>query len=157
MDAAISIRVASFDDASILFEMLKDKAALEGLENEFSVNEKTLTAMMKRAKSVILIAEYSGQIAGMANYHFEDSTFTGDSLIMLDDLYTMPDFGGRGIAKAFLKYIAAEALSQGFKIKIAPLISNTRPLEWYKRLGARPIYDAQVLKIEDVDAFYNAL
>jgi GNAT superfamily N-acetyltransferase len=153
----ISIYQASYGDAETLHGMLKNKAVLEGLSSEFSATPQSLATMLERGNSMTLIASYDKQPAGMANYHFEDSTFSATPLIMLDDLYTAPDFGGKGIAKALLHTIAQTAIEQGYKLKIGPLISNTRPLEWYQRLGARPVYDARILRIDDVQAFLNAL
>lgn len=153
----INIRIAASDDAELLYNMLYDKADREGLAQQFTTTVSDLSNMIARKVSVILIAEYNGAPAGMANYHLEDSTFTGKTLVTLDDLYTSPDFGGRGVAKALLRYVGREALEYGYRIKIAPLISNERPREWYQRLGAQPIYDACVMRIDDVDAFLDSL
>lgn len=153
----IVIRKAHAKDAALIFEMLHHKAELEGLSHEFSVTPSDLAAMIKRGKSTFLIAEYNGKAAALANYHYEDSTFTGKTLIMLDDLYTAPAFGGQGIAKAVLAFIAQEAMDADYALKIAPLLTNPQPLEWYKKLGARAVYDAQILRIDDVQGFINNL
>jgi len=153
----INVRQATADDAVILQEMLQNKAQLEGLIDEFTATTENLAAMLERGNSVTLLAYYDDEPAGMANYHFEDSTFSATPLIMLDDLYTVPDFGGKGIAKTLLRHIAQTAIEQDYKLKIGPLISNARPLEWYQRLGARVVYDARILRIDDVEAFLNNL
>jgi GNAT superfamily N-acetyltransferase len=153
----VSIRRATLDDAETFHIMLQDKAVLEGLKSEFTATAQDLRTIISRDNSISLLAELDCIPAGMANYHFEDSTFTGASLMCLDDLYTVPSFGGQGVAKAMLRYIAQQAIEGNFKLKIAPLISNTRPLQWYQDLGARVVYDARILRIDDVAAFLEKL
>ena len=155
--SSIAIRKATSGDAHILYDMLRDKAELEGLSGEFSATPEKLERMFTKNNSTTLIAEYDSIPAGMANYHVEDSTFSGVSLIMLDDLYTMPKYGGLGIAKSLLRQVAREAIEQDYKVKIGPLISNVRPLQWYQKLGARPVYDAKILRIDDVHSFLQSL
>lgn len=153
----ITIRTASLQDAPVLFEMLRHKAEVEGLAGEFQLTAEKLDAMMRRGKSVLLIAELNGVPAGMANYHYEDSTFSGDTMINIMDLYTAPEHERKGIAKAMLRHIAQIAIDEGHKLKIAPLSSNEGPLGWYKRLGARDSYVARVLRVDDVLAFLGNL
>jgi GNAT superfamily N-acetyltransferase len=151
--STITIRKATTEDGPALFEMLCHKADVEGLAAEFKLTAETLDALISREKSVLLIAFLDGQPAGMANYHYEDSTFSGDTLINIMDLYTVPEHGGKGVAKAMLRHIGEQALAEGFKLKIAPLSSNTRPLAWYQELGARLSYEATVLRVDDVPKF----
>jgi GNAT superfamily N-acetyltransferase len=153
----ITIRKATIEDAPALFEMLRHKADVEGLVAELKLTAETLDALISREKSVLLIAFLDGQPAGMANYHYEDSTFSGDTLINIMDLYTVPEHGGKGVAKAMLRHIAQIAIDAGFKLKLAPLSSNTGPLEWYKRLGARESYVATNLRIDNVPEFLENL
>lgn len=155
--SGIEIRNATLEDAPALFEMLRHKAAVEGLSAEFKLTAEKLNSMMGREKSVLLIATLDGKPAGMANYHYEDSTFSGDTLINIMDLYTVPEHERKGVAKAVLRHIAHIAIREGCQLKIAPLQSNTGPLSWYKKLGARDSYVAAVLRVDDVPAFARNL
>jgi len=140
-----------------LFEMLRHKADVEGLSAQFTLTAKSLTEMLWRAKSVTLIAFWDGEPAAMANFNYEDSTFTGKTLVHITDLYTKPEFERRGIAKALLRYIAEHAIEQDFDLKLVPLITNEGPIEWYKTLGARHSYAGNVLRVDDVHAFLGNL
>lgn len=151
--ADITIRKATIEDGPVLFEMLRHKADIEGLAAQFKLTAETLDALIRREKSVLLMAFLDGKPAGMANYHYEDSTFSGDTMINIMDLYTAPEHGGRGVAKSMLRHIAQIAEAEGFKLKIAPLTSNVRPLAWYQELGAEVSYEATVLRVDDVPGF----
>jgi GNAT superfamily N-acetyltransferase len=154
---AIVIRDATPEDAGVLMGMLRDKAEVEGLAHVFDVCEEQLTAMIARRNSRIVMAYQGQEPVGFANYHFEDSTFTGKSQINIKDLYAVPSKRGQGIGKALLEHIAQYALTHDFVLLIAPLISNQRPLQWYMKLGAKHSYDASVLRIDDVSGFIENL
>ena len=151
------IRQATIDDAPALYEMYKDKADAEGLAGRFSVTVQETKAQLERAVSIIVIATIGTELAGFANYHFEDSTFTGRSILAVKDLYTVPQHGGKGVAKNLLKYMANVAVQKGFIMGIGPLTSNVRPMAWYKKLGAKQAYDIHWLEVSDPKQFIQNL
>lgn len=151
------IKNAEPADAETLYAMLQDKARIEGLSDQFTVTPKKLKQQIARKTSTIIIAYLNNKAVGMANFHPEDSTFSGDSLFHIKDLYTTPDTRGKGVGKALLSYIADQALEKKFQIIIVPLSSNKRPMEWYKKLGAEILYEASVLRVNDVKSFKERL
>jgi ribosomal protein S18 acetylase RimI-like enzyme len=153
----IFVRPATCEDADVLWGMLKDKSEQEGLISEFLATPKSLQSLIEQPHVSILIAEFEGAPAGLSSYHLETSTFSARTLLHIEDLYTAPELEGRGIAKTMLTHMAELALGKNYVIQIAPLISNDRQLAWYKKLGARACYDAQVLRIDDVPAFISNL
>lgn len=151
------IKNAELKDTDILYDMLLDKAEIEGLSEQFTVTKEKLALQIRRAISVIIIAYLNNQAVGMANFHYEDSTFSGDSLIHIKDLYTAPNARGQGIGKALFSFIADLAIEKNYQILIAPVTSNKRPVEWYKKLGAELSYEASILRIHDIKSFKERL
>ena len=105
----------------------------------------------------ILLAYMDEELCGFANFHYEDSTFTGCSILMVKDLYTVPAFRSRGVAKTLLRYMAQRAEDKTCIMGIGPLTSNTGPLAWYRSLGAEHSYDVANLEIKDLKAFIRNL
>lgn len=153
----IIIRAAIPDDCFFLMPMYRDKAAVEGLSDRLSVDETGIREQIARGHSTILLAYMDEALCGFANFHYEDSTFTGCSILMIKDLYTSPAFRSRGVAKALLRYMANRAEDQGCIMGIGPLTGNEGPLSWYRSLGAEHCYDIANLEIKDLKAFIQNL
>jgi len=132
----IIIRAAIPDDCFFLFPMYRDKAEVEGLSDRLHVDETGIRAQIERGYSTILLAYIHEKLCGFANFHYEDSTFTGRSILMVKDLYTVPAFRSRGVAKALLRYMAQRAEDRECIMGIGPLTTNQGPLAWYTSLGA---------------------
>lgn len=153
----IHIYQATPDHSGVLFNMVKNKAELEGLNALFTASPDKLKTMLERNNSKILLADFDGKPAAMTTYHLEESTFTGKTLLNIADLYTVPKFGDRGLAKALLKNMAQVAVDHGYIIQIGPVIGNTKPIEWYKKLSAEIVYDAHIMRAQDPSIFLSKL
>ncbi len=153
----IMIRAAIPDDCFFLLPMYRDKAGVEGLADRLSVDETGIRAQIERGYSTILLAYMNEKLCGFANFHYEDSTFTGRSILMVKDLYTVPAFRSRGVAKALLRYMAQRADDRGCIMGIGPLTTNDGPLAWYTSLGAQHSYDIANLEITDLKSFIRNL
>lgn len=151
------IRAAIPDDCFFLLPMYRDKADVEGLSDRLCVDETGIRAQIERGNSTILLAYMNEELCGFANFHYEDSTFTGCSILMVKDLYTVPAFRSRGVAKALLRFMAQRAEGLGFIMGIGPLTTNKWPLAWYTSLGARHSYNVANLEITDLKNFIRNL
>ena len=75
---------------------------------------------------------------GFALYFYTYSTFLGRPSLYLEDLFVLPEERGRGAGKALLRALAKIAVARGCgRMEWAVLSWNTRPIRFYKRLGAR--------------------
>ncbi len=151
----VSIRKATPEDAQTLCKMFAEKAQHEGLL--FNTTPDAIADMIDRGHSTTLIAEDAGQTVGFANYNMADATFTAKSMITIQDLYAHPDHRGKGIGKALLKHIANTAIRHNYGLMLPPVADNAKPIEWYKRLGAKTFYHAEILRIDDVRGFLERL
>lgn len=151
------IRDATSDDVEVLYEMLRDKAEVEGLGDQFHADLGSLSQMLERGHSQNLMVFLDETPVGFANFHYEDSTFTGDTLINIKDLYTHPEHRGHGIGKALLGHIAEIAEEKGYGVMLIPLTANEKPVAWYYDLGARLSYEGSVLRFDDVSDLIDRL
>lgn len=60
-----------------------------------------------------LVAESDGAVLGIVNYVFHRATWSATSYCYLEDLFTAPEARGRGVGKALIKAVYAEAARAG--------------------------------------------
>jgi ribosomal protein S18 acetylase RimI-like enzyme len=83
-----------------------------------------------------LIARLDGTVAGMANCFTGFSTFAARPLVNIHDLGVMPEHRGRGVGKALLAAIEAEAERRGAcKVTLEVLSGNEWAKALYRSLG----------------------
>jgi GNAT superfamily N-acetyltransferase len=62
-----------------------------------------------------LVADAGGSLAGLAHYLYHRSTTRAELVCYLQDLYTAPARRGRGIGRALIEGVSAEARQAGLK------------------------------------------
>lgn len=83
-----------------------------------------------------LVARLDGAVAGMANCFTGFSTFAARPLVNIHDLGVMPEHRGRGVGKALLAAIEAEAQKRGAcKVTLEVLSGNEGAKALYRSLG----------------------
>ena len=88
------------------------------------------------ARTFLLVAP-EGEVAGMALYFYNYSTWTGVPGVYLEDLFVKPKYRKRGYGKALIKACAKECIRiNGQRLEWSCLDWNTPSLEFYASLGA---------------------
>ncbi|KAF9729292.1 hypothetical protein PMIN06_011814 [Paraphaeosphaeria minitans] len=88
------------------------------------------------ARTFLLVAP-EGEVAGMALYFYNYSTWTGVPGVYLEDLFVKPQYRKRGYGKALIKACAKECIRiNGQRLEWACLDWNTPSLAFYESLGA---------------------
>ncbi len=91
-----------------------------------------------------------GQTVGFALWFSTFSTFRGQPGLYLEDLFVKPECRSRGIGKALLAAVAAQALERGCgRLEWSVLNWNTAAAGFYRSLGARPLDEYTVYRIDD--------
>src|SRR5207248_5439277 len=84
-----------------------------------------------------LICRRDGRAVGLALYFFTYSTFLGQPILYLEDLFVLPEARGAGAGRALLRALAWIALRRGCgRMEWAVLDWNTPSIRFYRRLGA---------------------
>jgi GNAT superfamily N-acetyltransferase len=135
----MKIRPARKDEVGIVLQLIHDLAHYEKAPNEVEATEKELleTIFVDDARVFCDVVEVDGEIAGMAIWFLNYSTWQGKHGIYLEDLFIKPEFRGRGFGKALLQHLAKVCDQRGYgRFQWWVLDWNSPAIEFYKSLGA---------------------
>jgi GNAT superfamily N-acetyltransferase len=124
--------------------LLLELAAYERLSHAVQATADSLREALFGARPVAeaIVVEAGRQIVGYALYFTTYSTFVGRPGMYLEDLYVQPAWRGQGIGKRLLAEIARQAVERSCgRLEWAVLDWNQPSIDFYQRLGARPLDD----------------
>ena len=145
------IRKATASDVPLILSFIRALAAFERAPEEVTATEEDLLRDGFGPLPIYwcLIAEHEGRPAGFAFYFYNYSTWKGRPGIYLEDIFVFPEFRGRGIGKALLKEVAADALSRGCRrMQWEVLDWNTPAIDFYRAMGAEFLDEWRNVRIE---------
>ena len=149
--AAVTIRVATAEDAGLILRFIRELALYEKAESSVQTDEAGIRASLfgPDAKAQALICEIDGQPIGYAVYFFNYSTWLGRNGIYLEDLYVSPERRGSGAGKALLQHIARLAVAQGCgRFEWSVLDWNAPAIAFYEAAGATAQSEWTVYRLE---------
>jgi GNAT superfamily N-acetyltransferase len=135
----MQIRPARRDEVGIVLQLIHDLAVYEKAPNEVEATEKELleTIFSSDPKVFCDLVEVDGEIAGMAIWFLNYSTWQGKHGIYLEDLFIKPEYRGRGYGKALLRHLAKICDDKGYgRFQWWVLDWNSPAIEFYRSLGA---------------------
>jgi len=135
----MKIRPAGQEEVGIVLQLIHDLAVYEKAPNEVEATEKELleTIFSSDPKVFCDLVEVDGEIAGMAIWFLNYSTWQGKHGIYLEDLFIKPEYRGRGYGKALLKHLAKICDEKGYgRFQWWVLDWNSPAIEFYRSLGA---------------------
>jgi GNAT superfamily N-acetyltransferase len=147
----IRLRAAVPGDVPLILRFIRELAEYERLAHQVVADEAGLAVALfgPRPYAEVVIAEAAGEPAGFALFFHNFSTFLGRPGIYLEDLYVPPALRGRGIGAKLLSHLAALAEQRGCgRLEWSVLDWNEPAIGFYRRLGARPLDDWSVFRLE---------
>lgn len=150
MSDDLRIEPATIADVPVVLRLIKALAEYERLAHEVVATEssvrETLFGSKPSAEAVIACA--GDEPVGFAVWFHNYSTFVSRPGLYLEDLFVLPDWRGRGIGRALLRYLARIAVSRGCgRMEWSVLDWNEPAIRFYRRLGARPMDDWTVYRL----------
>ena len=136
-----TIRRAIPADTADITDMIHALAEFEHGAEECTVVESQIsTALFGNFPTVHgHVAEVDGEIAAMALWFVNFSTWDGVAGIYLEDLFVRPDFRRRGLARALLAALAGECVERGYtRLSWAVLNWNVDAIALYDGVGGQP-------------------
>ncbi len=136
-----NIRRAIPADAAAITGMIHALAEFERAAEQCTVTETQISAALFGNSPTVHghVAEVGGEIAAMALWFLNFSTWDGVAGIYLEDLFVRPGFRRRGLARALLSALATECLDNGYtRLSWAVLNWNVDAIALYDGVGAAP-------------------
>lgn len=148
---AIAIRPAIPGDLPLICALIRDLAEYERLAHEVRFDEAGLAQYLfgPRPMAEVVIGEVDGAAQGFALFFHNFSTFEGKPGIYLEDLFVRPEARGCGLGKALLAHLANLALERDCaRFEWWVLDWNAPSIAFYEALGARPMSDWTVMRVD---------
>ena len=147
---SLNIRPVTPEDVQVLFNLIKALAEYEQLGDQVVGNPSKLKKHLFGEKPCIeaVLAEWSGETAGFALFFPNYSTFLTQPGLYLEDLFVLPEYRRRGIAKAIFIYLAKLALQRGNgRFEWSVLDWNKPAIAFYEKMGAEILSEWRTCRI----------
>jgi len=135
----LKIRPAKSEEVGEVLQLIQDLATYEKAPEQVEASKEDLlnTIFAKEPRVFCDLVEVDGQIAGMAIWFLNYSTWQAKHGIYLEDLYIKPEFRARGYGKALLKHLAQICDKEGYgRLQWWVLDWNSPAIEFYRSFGA---------------------
>jgi len=145
-----TIRPATVADVPIILELIRALATYERAPNEVTATEENLVEVLfgERPAAEVLLAFENETAVGFAVFFHNFSTWLGRPGLYLEDLFVRPEDRGKGYGRALLIQLAKIARDRGCgRMEWAVLDWNKPAIEFYRKLGAKPMDDWTVFRL----------
>ena len=135
----MKIRPAKREEVGEVLQLIQDLATYEKAPEQVEASKDDLlnTIFAKEPRVSCDLVEVDGQIAGMAIWFLNYSTWQAKHGIYLEDLYIKPEFRAKGYGKALLKHLAQICDKEGYgRLQWWVLDWNSPAIEFYRSFGA---------------------
>ena len=146
----VRIESAQERDVPLILELIRGLAEYERLSDQVVATEAGLREALFGAQpsAEVIIAYADDRPAGFALFFHNFSTFLGRRGLYLEDLFVIPEFRRLGIGRRLLTELARIAVERGCgRFEWSVLDWNAPAIEFYKRLGARPLDDWTIFRV----------
>lgn len=147
---SLHLRPATEADVPQIFRLIQALADYEQLSHEVVGTPELLREHLfgtPRYAEVIL-AEWSGKIAGFALFFSNYSTFLTKPGLYLEDLFVLPDYRRRGIGTALLQHLGKLAIDrQAGRLEWSVLDWNESAIAFYEKMGATVLPDWRTCRV----------
>jgi GNAT superfamily N-acetyltransferase len=146
------IRLAVAADVPTILGFIRALAEYEKLTHALVATQDLLREHLfgPTPAASVLIASEEDRPVGFALFFTNFSTFLARPGIYLEDLFVEPDFRGRGVGRALLTAVAAEAVRRGCgRLEWAVLDWNSPAIRFYQSVGAVAMDDWTTMRVTD--------
>ena len=146
-----AIRLATAADVPIILELIRALATYERAPNDVTATEDGLSKVLfgEKPAAEVLLAFENETAVGFAVFFHNFSTWLGRPGLYLEDLFVRPEDRGKGYGRALLIHLAKIARDRGCgRMEWAVLDWNEPAIQFYRKLGAKPMDDWTVFRLK---------
>lgn len=146
------VRLARADDVGLILDFIKRLAAYEHMADQVLATEDVLfDSLFRKHQAEVIIGELDGKPVAFALYFHNFSTFLGKANLYLEDLFVEEKYRGRGLGRSMFACLAEIAMERGCeRLDWWCLDWNTTSIAFYERMGARPMSDWTVYRVDGI-------
>ncbi|MGH7041715.1 MAG: GNAT family N-acetyltransferase [Acetobacteraceae bacterium] len=146
-----TLREVTPDDVGHVVRLVRALAAYEHLLHEVTVTEshfaRALFGPAPRAHAVL--AWVGIEPVGFALWYYTFNTFVGGPDLFLEDIFVTPAYRGTGIGLALFRFLARRTQQENCRRMEWRVLNWNQPsIDFYHRLGARPMQDWTVMQLQ---------
>src|SRR5438270_3649171 len=145
-----TIRPARVADVPNILELIKALATYERAPNEVVATEAGLAQVLfgQKPAAEVLLAFEDERPVGFALFFHNFSTWLGRPGLYLEDLFVRPEDRGKGYGRTLLVELAKIARDRSCgRLEWAVLDWNEPAIQFYKKLGAKPMHEWTVFRL----------
>lgn len=148
----LKIDLAKREDTPLILTLIQELAEYEKLLSEVvadaSILEKSLFDDPRGPE--VLLAKEGESIVGFVLFFHNFSTFLGKKGIYIEDLYVKEDYRGKGYGKEILKKVCSLARERDCgRVEWWVLDWNKKAIDFYKKIGAKPMDEWTVFRLTE--------
>ena len=122
-----------------VFTLTKELIEYHNAMDIFELTPERMLELLSSGALQSYIALADGREAGVMNYFWKYTTFTGRKILYIEDLYARQEFRGCGIGKALIAAAKADAHKNDCEqIELKCIKSNTGSAQFYESIGMTP-------------------
>ena len=148
----MKVRQAQPQDAQLILDLVMALAAYEKAPEEVVATLADIESNFFSDNPQVFcdFVEIDGQVVSFVVWFLNYSTWTGTHGIYIEDLFVMPEHRGKGYGKALLAHLAKLCIDRGYhRLQWWVLNWNEPSIEFYKSLGAKPMDEWTVMRVDD--------
>jgi GNAT superfamily N-acetyltransferase len=145
------LREARPEDVATVLRLVRALAEYERLLHEVTATEADFSRALFGAvpRGHAILAWVGRDAVGLAIWYYTFSTFTCTPDLFLEDIFVEPAYRGQGIGLAMLRDLARRARAQNCRRMEWRVLNWNQPaIDFYRRIGARPMRDWTVQQLE---------
>jgi GNAT superfamily N-acetyltransferase len=146
----MKIRPAQVEEVEVILNLIRELAEYEKAPDQVVATAEDIlaTIFVKDPKVFCDLVEVDGEIAGMAIWFLNYSTWQGKHGIYLEDLFIRSEYRGLGYGKALLVHLAKICNERGYgRFQWWVLDWNSPAIEFYRSIGAEAMSEWTVYRV----------
>ena len=125
-------------DSAVAYTLTRELMAHHNALDIFTTTEEKLKELIESGMLISFTLYCDGKAAGIMNFYFKLTTFTGRKILYIEDLYVREEYRGKGLGKLLLfkaREFAKDTDCEQIELKCAHW--NEASAEFYKAQGMK--------------------
>lgn len=95
-----------------------------------------------------ILFEVDGKAAGYGQLSFTFSNEVGGFVVLIEEIYVLPEFQGKGIGSAYLDWLMQEYKGKAKRFRLEVCAGNAGAIRLYRKKGFEPLaYQQMILDV----------